>query len=92
MSIDTKQSRDRSSPWLREPGAQLLGFLGANIALGALAAVIFPLLVEHAHPIWDPFAGAWRQSDLVPPLTVVAFVGGILLMTVAYRRIRFARR
>jgi hypothetical protein len=90
---DTISTKPRSGQWLREPGAQLLGFLGANITLGALTAVVIPLLVgRHAHPIWDPFLGAWRQPDLVSPLTIVSFAGGILLMAVAVRRIRTARR
>jgi hypothetical protein len=76
---------ERAGPRLPNPGAQLLGFLGANMTVGALAVLIVPVLVE-------PRAGASWGSVAVMCLAALAFIGGLLLMTLAVRRIRSSGR
>jgi hypothetical protein len=93
MAIDTASPKSLSGVWLRNPGAQLLGFLGANMTIGALAALLIPLLVERNAPAtWSPALAAWQPADvpttLVLALTVLAFPGGLVLMALAVRQLR----
>jgi hypothetical protein len=37
MAIDAASTKSLSGVWLRNSGAQLLGFLGANMTIGGLA-------------------------------------------------------
>jgi hypothetical protein len=96
MSTDTS-TKSLAGGWLRNPGAQLLGFLGANMTVGSLVALVVPLLVErHGGATWNPVLAAWQSADALPgvvlTLTVLAFVVGPVLMALAVRSIRTSRR
>jgi hypothetical protein len=99
MNNDTTSTsgHKHSGPRLRNPGAQLLGFLGANMTVGSLAVLAVPLLIEqHVGASWNPVLAASQRFAALPAvvmcLVALAFIGGLVLMMLAVRRIRSSGR